>query len=248
MERARRRRLAEELAAKIVRSRTDVVALVLFGSVSRGDDRPNSDVELCAVTRRGPWEPEYFVLDGVLFCIYWRSAAQLRHEMLDVAGDATRHGFMDGTVLHDPSGWFVRLGREVANLPTSHFRGSATKALHNMYEYVCKTRNAYRSGDWPNVYYATGVVGYEARVLVALVNRRHYRSENTMATEWREFADLPPGFDRHVAPLIGGDASTAFRFRAAMALWANTRRWAARRGVRLRTVQSLRGIRIPKTT
>jgi len=249
MDRARRRRLAEQLAARIVRSREDLVAIVLFGSVARGEDRSDSDVDVCVITKRGvSRQEEYFVLGGTLFCVYTKSAIGVRHEMLDIAGDATRHGFTDGVALYDPTSWFARLRSEVANLPPSHFRESATKTLHHMYEYVCKARNAWRSGDSGNVYYATGVVGYEARVLVALVNRRHYRSENTMAGEWREFPDLPPDFQRHVAPLLGGSASAAVRYRAAMALWTTTRRWAARRGVSLHTVRSLRELRFPKTT
>lgn len=249
MERARRRRLVDQLAARVRRSREDIVAIVLFGSVARGDDGPDSDVDLYAVLRGGrPRQDEYFVLGGVLFCVYWRSAIHVRHEMLDVAGDATRHGFMGGVALYDPTGWFVKLRREVANLPASHFRESATKALHNLYEYVCKARNAWRRGDDNNVHYATGVIGYEARVLVALINRRHYVSENAMASDWRGFSDLPPEFQRHVEPLLRGSASTTVRYEAAMALWTTTRRWAARRGVSLRTVRSLREIRIPKTT
>lgn len=249
MERARRRRLAEQLIARIVRSRDDLVAIVLFGSVAREEDGPDSDVDLCVVTRRGAMRrDEYFVLGGILFCVYWKSAIAVRQEMLDVAGDATRHGFLDGVALHDPTGWFVRLRREVADLPASHFRDGATKALHHMYEYVCKARNAWRTGDRGNVLYATGVVGYEARVLVALMNHRHYRSENTMTSQWREFSDLPPKFERQIEPLLGGSASVAVRYRAAMALWTNTRAWATRRGVSLRVVRSLREIRIAKTT
>lgn len=249
MERVRRRRLAEQLAAKVQRSRDDIVAVVLFGSVARGDDGPDSDVDLCIITRRGgSRQKQYFVLEGTLFSLLWRSAMGVRHEMLDVEGDATRHGFLDGIALYDPTGWFVRLRREVENVPASLFRESATETLHNMYEYVCKARNAWREGDGDNVQYATGVVGYEARVLVALMNRYHYRSENTMTTAWRRFTDLPPEFARHVGALLQARTSVAARYRAAMALWTNTQRWASRRGVSLRTVRSLGEVRIPKTT
>jgi len=248
MERARRRRLAEELAAKIARSRKDVVAVVLFGSVARGDDGPDSDVEMAALVRRGGREAQRFVLGGVLFNVYWLSAAASRHHMLDPDGDAAKHGFLEGTPLYDPHGWFVHLKRDVENLPTSYYRRSAEDALHHMYEYVCKARNARRRGDDANVVYATRVVGYFARVLAALLNGRHYASENTMTDEWGGFADLPKGFRRHVMPLIGGSASVRVRYDCAMVLWRLCRAWAARRGVRLRTVRSLPRIRAPKTT
>lgn len=248
MERARRRRLAEELAAKVVKSRKDVVAVVLFGSVARGDDGPDSDVELAALVRRGGHAAQRFVLGGVLFNVYWSSAAGYRRNMLEPDGDASRHGFLDGVPLYDPHGWFARLKREVANLPPSFYRQSAEDALHQMYEYVCKARNAWRRGDGPNVLYATGVVGYLGRVLVALVNRRHYRTENTMGTEWREFHDLPADFGRLLAPLIAERATLRRRYEASMALWRGCRAWAARRGIRLNAVRGLHAVRFPKTT
>ncbi len=245
MDRARRRQLAEELAAKVVRAREDVVAVVLFGSVARGDDAPHSDVELFVAVRRGEWSTQRFVLGGVLFDVYWSSAVGLRRHMLEAHGDATRHGFLDGVPLYDPHGWFAQLKRDVSHLPQSFYRKSAEHALHSMYEYVCKARNAQRRGDTGNVVYATGVIGHEARVIVALLNRRHYRSENTMTTEWRGFPDLPRQFARLVTPLLGDRTPARRRYECAMALWRVTRSWAGRRGVRLRTVRSLRHVRIP---
>ena len=55
MERARRRKLVNELAAKIRTRRSDARAVILFGSVARGDDRPDSDVDMVVIARRGPW-------------------------------------------------------------------------------------------------------------------------------------------------------------------------------------------------
>src|SRR3972149_3977627 len=135
MERTRRRRLAEQLAAKVARSRKDVVAVILFGSVARGDDGPDSDVELTAVVRRAGGAAQRFVLGGVLFNVYWRNAAGERRHMLEPDGDATRHGLLDGLPLYDPFRWFARLKREVADLPASFYRRSAEDALPQLYEY-----------------------------------------------------------------------------------------------------------------
>lgn len=220
MERLVRRRLSDQLAGRIAKSRRDIVAVVLFGSVARGDDGPDSDVELAAVVRRlsGKRNVERFVLGGVLFSVYWYDAAGLRNQMLSMDGDASRHGFLRGIALHDPLGWFDRLKREVGNLPPSFYRRSAEDALHQMYEYVCKARNARGRGDEANLVYATGVVGYQARVLAALLNHRHYVSENTMTDEWRGFPDLPAAFPRWVEPLLGGSATVDERYESAMAL------------------------------
>ena len=248
MEHTRRRRLADELAARVAKSRKDIVSVVLFGSVARGDDGADSDVDVAAVVRRGGRKAERFVLGGILFNVYWHNGAGLRHQMLEPDGDATKHGFLDGLPVYDPVGWFARLRREVERLPPSYYRRSAEDALHQMYEYVCKAGNARRRGDEANVVYATGVVGYIARVLAALLNRGHYRSENTMTNEWRQFQDLPRDFPRLVRPLIGGSTTARVRYASAIDLWRLCLRWSARRGVRLRTVRGLPTIRVPKTT
>src|SRR3972149_11164347 len=138
MERARRRQLAEELAAKVERSRKAVVAVVLFGSVARGDDGPDSDVEIGAVARRGGREAERFVLGGVLFNVYWYNAAGLRRQMLEPDGDATKHGFFDGIPLTDPFGWFARLKREVGDLPAAYSPPAPEGAPPPQYGYVGK--------------------------------------------------------------------------------------------------------------
>ncbi|HKZ63123.1 MAG TPA: kanamycin nucleotidyltransferase C-terminal domain-containing protein [Thermoplasmata archaeon] len=249
MERARRRRLAEELAARVVKSRGDIVSVVLFGSVARGDDGTDSDVEIAAIARRGlaRREVDRFILDGVLFGVYWYNAAGLRRQMLEPEGDATKHGFLDGVPLYDSTRWFERLKREVADLPPSFYHRSAEDALHQMYEYVCKARNARRRRDDANIAYATGVVGYEARVLAALLNRRHYRSENTMTDEWLQFPDLPEDFQRKVKPLVEGSVTLRVRYESAMALWRLCREWAATCGVRLRVVRRLPARPVAKT-
>ena len=247
MDRARRRRLAEELAAKIVRARKDVRAVILFGSVARGDDLPDSDVELRVVAAKGPWEPTRFLLDGILFSVYWTRWPSLMHGMLEPDGDAQRRGFLAGVALYDPEGLFRKLYARVAALPPSFYPKSAEEALFQAYEYVCKARNARRRGDRANLEYGARVAAYNLASVVALVNRRHFTSENTMSSEWREFPDLPRGFDR-IAAILDGGTSDRRLAEDTEALWRITRDWAARRGVRLRTVRSLREVRIPKTT
>ena len=248
MERARRRRLVEELAAKIRRRRKDVRAIVLFGSVARGDDRPASDVDVIVIAKRGPWEPQRFVLGGVLFNVYWKSWPTIMREMLELRGDATRHGFLDGVELYDPEGLMRKLRKLVAALPESFARACAKESLHEMYEYVCKARNAWRSHDRENLVYAARVTATHATTVVAILNRRHYASENTVWSGWRDFPDLPPKFSTLVSRIFIARLPDRRLYETTMAVWDATRRWAARKGVRLHMVRSLPAIRAPKTT
>jgi len=245
MERARRRRLAEELAAKIVRARKDVRAVILIGSVARGDDGPDSDVDMKVVAAKGPWEPTRFVLGGVLFSVYWSRWESLMQEMLEPDGDAERHGFLGGVALYDPEGLFRKLHARVAALPRTFHPASAQAALDQAYEYLCKTRNAWRRRDRANLEYAAWETAYFLASAVALRNRHHFGSENTVFSEWREFPDLPRGFER-IAAIFEGGLSDRRMYEDVEALWRSTRDWAARRGVRLHTVRGLREVRIPR--
>ncbi|HYS72120.1 MAG TPA: kanamycin nucleotidyltransferase C-terminal domain-containing protein [Thermoplasmata archaeon] len=168
--------------------------------------------------------------------------------MLELRGDAVRHGFLDGVALHDPEGLLPKLRARVAALPESFVRASATEALHEMYEYVCKARNARQVGDRANLEYAARVTAAHATSVVALLNHRHYKSENTISDGWREFPDLPPKFATLVPQIFEGGLPNRRLYDTAMAVWDSTRAWAARRGVRLHTVRTLPAIRAPKTT
>ena len=248
MQRARRRKLVNDLALKIRRTRPDVRSVILFGSVARGDDLSDSDVDLTVIAKRGPWEPQRFVLGGVLFNVYWKSWQSMLRDMLELRGDATRHGFLDGVALYDPEGLLPKLRKLVASLPESFVRASATEALHEMYEYVCKVRNAWRSRDRANLEYAARITATHATTVVALLNHRYYASENAVWAGWRAFPDLPPGFSALVPRVFKGRLPNRRLYETAMATWDTTRAWAAQRGVRLRVVRTLRAVRVPKTT
>lgn len=245
MDRARRRRLAEELAAKIVRARKDVRAVILIGSVARGDDGPDSDVDMKVVAAKGPWEPVRFLLGGVLFSVYWSRWESLLQEMLEPDGDAERHGFLGGVALYDPEGLFRKLHARVAALPRTFHPASAQEALYQAYEYLCKARNAWRRRDGANLEYAAWETAYLLASVAALVNRRHFASENTVFSEWRQFPDLPRGFERITAIFEGGLSDRRLHGETE-ALWRTTRDWAARRGVRMKEVRRLASVEIPK--
>src|SRR3990170_5147628 len=130
MDRARRRKLVEDLAAKIRRSRRDVRAIVLFGSVARGDDLPDSDVDLIVVAGLGPWKPQKFTLGGVLFNVYWKRWPGLLRDMLEPGPGAERHGFLEGEALYDPDGLLTKLRSLAGRLPEAWYRESAEAELN----------------------------------------------------------------------------------------------------------------------
>jgi len=99
--------------------------------------------------------------------------------------------------------------------------------------------------------YAAWIVGVGAINLVGILNRRAYASENTMWSEWRAFPSLPPRFPELVEVSCGIQRVRDRELVAAVeALWATCQRWARTRGIRSRTIRSIRSLPIPgrKTT
>lgn len=66
---AKRDRLAIERAARILRRDYPVKAIVLFGSKTRGDDDPESDIDLLILTSRPVTRAEHEQMTKALFPI-----------------------------------------------------------------------------------------------------------------------------------------------------------------------------------
>ena len=222
-------------------------AIVLFGSVARGDDLPDSDVDLIVVAGLGPWKPQKFTLGGVLFNVYWKRWPGLLRDMLEPGPGAERHGFLEGEALYDPDGLLTKLRSLAGRLPEAWYRESAEAELNEAYEYVCKAKNAWRRRDRANLEYGARVSAYRSASVVAYLNRRYFATENAVPTQWREFSDVPPGFAGPFRRIVEGRASDRALYEATLAVWRATRDWAAARGVRLHAVRSLADVRIPKT-
>lgn len=142
-----------ELANRLQEVYTDqIVAIGVYGSVSRGTDGPYSDIEMFCVLKdsdeevdfsyewsAGPWKAEVNV----------RSANVVLNDAATVEGDwPLTHGpFFSPLSLYDPDGFFPKL-QKTAQSPTSEdFSNAISEVLvGEMYEFIGKLRNASRTG------------------------------------------------------------------------------------------------------
>jgi len=168
-------------------------------------------------------------------------------DMLEPGPGAERHGFLDGEALYDPDGLMQKLRSLVAALPESWYRESAQDELNEAYEYVCKAKNAWRRRDRANLEYGARVAAYRLASVVAFVNRRHFATENAVPTQWRQFADVPPGFARPFRRIVEGRGTDRALYEATLEVWKATQDWAAARGVRLHAVRRVADVAVPKT-
>jgi predicted nucleotidyltransferase len=91
--------VAIEEATKLLRNSFPVEEIILFGSKSRGDDDPESDIDLLVLTTRALTRKERHHLSDVLFPI------QLKYDVvlspLVVSAKEWRYGLISVLPIHD---------------------------------------------------------------------------------------------------------------------------------------------------
>lgn len=96
-----------------LRADPDVLAVLLTGSVARGDQRPDSDIDLFALLREGTpkrvWETWR---EGILVECTARTESRVRETLASDPKESYR--FTEGRILHDPSGTLADLAQLAA--------------------------------------------------------------------------------------------------------------------------------------
>ena len=150
MSHAERLALAKAISTDLRRrERSNLVAVGLYGSVSRGEDRTHSDVDLLVVVRRKRAGIRHVVRDGILVTVLQETPQEARAEVT-----GTRPGLNDALggwrsmqALYDPSGLLRDLTDRARRPTREQFREAAHQHLIETYEDRGKVLNAVASGD-----------------------------------------------------------------------------------------------------
>src|SRR5438552_5871555 len=147
---SRRLELAKTLAGQLrTREGRNLVAVGVYGSVARGEDRAHSDVDVLVVLRRKRAAIRHFVRDGILITILQQTPQEARAEVTGSRGDlnAVLGGWRSLRPLYDPSGLLRKLIKRARDPTEAQFREAARRALIETYEDLGKVRNAVDVGD-----------------------------------------------------------------------------------------------------
>jgi len=196
-----RRANAKKIAEKLIQLHGEnILAIGLYGSVARGDCGPYSDVEIFVLTEKPIHIKENaLVVNGVIYFIY---CDMLEHvlEELKQADDhlAVQPKYLTALWLYDPHNVRERILKAIKEIPDEQYHEAAQYALHGLYEYYCKLQNACARKDLINAIYALDTMLSIAAMLVAIINRKQYLTENSFYTQHVEFAKLPQGYSKYV--------------------------------------------------
>ena len=127
------REAGRRVCEKILRERGDVVAVLVVGSVARGDIHEGSDVDLCVLVESGYAVREELIEGG---CVVDVSYAPLNLWMERLRRDVGSmweinvSNILDSIVLYDPRGLVDRIKRELSRYPEEKRRENF---LHHFY-------------------------------------------------------------------------------------------------------------------
>jgi hypothetical protein len=174
--------LARELTGALLRRHgTDaIVAVGVHGSVARGDDGEESDLDLAVITARPEVEvPDRFLRHRGVVVGLGAVAADAYLEEAGHIGPAwplAADQYVNHLVLHDPGEFFHRLRHvheaAVEQSPPEAFRAAAGYDLVQLLSWEAKAREAELAGDLA----VASLAVREAAVLAALVVGLHTRT------------------------------------------------------------------------
>ena len=217
-----------------------IIAIGVYGSVSRGTDGPYSDIEMFCVLKdaddevdfsyewsSGPWKAEVNV----------RSASVVLNDAATVEGDwPLTHGpFFSPLSLYDPDGFFSKL-KEAAHSPSSvDFSNSINEVLvGEMYEFIGKLRNANRTGTQSYLPYLAMQFAKYGAMLIGLHNRKLYSTGARVLPESLELPERPDGYDAVANMVMSGQLSEPDRIiDACEQFWNGLVSWTAEYGYKI---------------
>src|SRR5881396_1947676 len=142
--------LAATIAAELhQREGRNLVAVGVYGSVARGEEREYSDIDLLVVVRRRrPWIRHMF-RDGILVTVLQQTPAEARDEVTGshLGLNAALGGWTSIRPLHDPTRLLARLKGRAAKPSPDQFRVAAQSHFLEAYEDLGKLWNAVEASD-----------------------------------------------------------------------------------------------------
>lgn len=230
-----RLKMCQEIAERLHEVYGDkILAIGVYGSVSRGTDGPFSDIEMFCVLvessepvefsyewSAGPWKAEVDVC----------SADVLLKTASSVEGrwPLTHGPFFFPLSLYDLKGFFATLKKAAESPTREDFRHAINEVLvGEMYEFVGKLRNVSLNGPQTYLPYLAVQFAQYGAMLVGLHNQKLFSTGSMVLPEALEMPNRPVGFDNVVRLVMSGElAEPSNIISACEDFWNGLVDWAA---------------------
>ncbi|WP_274366084.1 ANT(4')-I family aminoglycoside nucleotidyltransferase [Paenibacillus thermotolerans] len=233
--RSERLQTCREIASRLHEAYGEkILAIGVYGSISRGMDGPFSDIEMFCVLNEssesvdfsyewsaGPWKAEVDVRIADILLLTART--------VEGRWPLTHGPFFSQLRLYDPTGFFQKL-KEAAESPTKEdFRLAINEVLvGEMYEFVGKLRNISLNGPHTYLPYLAMEFAQYGAMLVGLHNQKLFSTGSMVLPEALELPNRPEGFDNVVRMVMSGELSEPSKIVSACEnYWNGLVRWAA---------------------
>jgi kanamycin nucleotidyltransferase len=202
----------------------NLLAVGLYGSVARGEDRAHSDIDLVLVVRSGKTGLRMLMRNGVLVSLLRLTPDEAVEEVRGYAWNLPEalSGWQSVRPLYDPTGLLRRL-RDRSLRPTAHqFRETARRGFLGTFEDYGKLLNALEAGDTEEAREMAIWFTQGAAMISLCMERR------TVSTGRRVFAELPDqrGSGNAIRRLRYETLSIEETTRLARSVWASLLRRA----------------------
>jgi len=239
--------IAHEIAARLQETyREELLAIGLYGSLSRGTDGPYSDIEMFCVLRRseetvefshewsaGPWKAEVNVVSEDV--------------LLEVAGDiegewSLTHGpYHAARPLYDPEGFFLTLRQAAQSPDYSAFQEAIEGILvGEMMEFAGKLRNIAHHGPRTYLPYLTMQFAQYGAMLIGLHNRKLYSTGSLVLPEALALPERPEGYDAVAELVLSGSLTDSDQLiMHCENFWQGLHAWAAEHGYAIHSAERI---------
>lgn len=232
-----RQAIINRIVADLQKSYGDqLIAIGLYGSMSRGSDLPYSDVELCCVVQgEGIDETKEWVYHPSKAEVNIQSPDCYETDLLDVdeAWAIWKGSFLDMTPIYGDDRFFDERRKLVHAPADGEFNNAiAGMIVGELYEWMGKLRNARHVGDDTILPQLAFKFVEHCALMLGLAHRHCYTTGSSMVKESLQLPNRPDGYDGLCALVQSGRLADEDEVAAQTErLWVGMEAWTEEMGI-----------------
>ena len=191
------REIIRQVCDELIKSRQDIVAVFVVGSVARGNIHEMSDVDMCVLVKEGN-EPKREIIQKSncsIDIVYvplrlWKERLQ---RDIGSMWEINVSNVLDSIVLYDPTGLIKRIKRELSEYPEEKRRENILHHFHMVGWYENAVKYHYLKGNYDIESIFSKLFAIEALRILFPLNRVYLKGDKYLFEQVKSLK-TPPGF------------------------------------------------------